>query len=629
MTQMTEEATLVPFEPGRLDGSPVLVLAPHPDDEVLGCGGAVALAVRAGAVVRAVVLTDGAVQGEEERRRQESIEGARRLGCDEPVFWGYGDRSLDPASLDLRERLRRCLIEVSPRIILAPSPAEVHPDHRATALALYRVLQASADDPELDAAVQGVRVATWEVSGLLRPNLLLDVSDVWDDVLAAAKAHVSQLEARPYDDVMDALARARRLTLPLGVRRAEAYHVVDLRWIRTRAASEWAAAQGPSSRLETVDDVAGIDVVVRTQNRPELLREALESLVTQEVAPSSVIVVNDGGVPVDAVCEPFAERLSLGMVEHAEPRGRARAAQAGLDRCSASHVVFLDDDDRLFPEHLATLGGAVARGITVPYSDAVQSVWERGGDGRLELKARHRTFHTDFDHDVLRLVNAIPLLTVALPCQLTREVGGFDSAVDQYEDWDLLLRLAERTPFVHLPWITCEYRIIRSSRSISAANPPGSPGQVAAHRAVWERHGVLEAPERAVRAVLALVAERDQQAERARRLDEELTELRGSFDGVAGELGQMRTELEAERRGHEATGTELDRVRAEEGRLHATAGELVAEVERLHDEERARHEELAALRHEVERLQLLVETMQGTRAWRLHRWLERLRGRRP
>ncbi len=628
MTQMIDESTLVPFAPGRLDGSPVLVLAPHPDDEVFGCGGAVALAVRSGATVQTVVLTDGAAQGEGDRRRTESIESARRLGCPEPVFWGLADRSLDPASDDLAARLRRTLIELRPRVVLAPSPAEVHPDHRAVALAVYRLLQASSDDPELDSAVQGVRLATWEVSGLLRPNLLIDVTDVWDDVLAAAKAHVSQLEVRPYDDVMDALARARRLTLPPGVRRAEALYVVDRRWIRTRAASEWAAAQGPSARLETVAEVAPIDVVVRTQNRPELLRDALDSLAMQDARPSSVIVVNDGGVPVDTVCAPFAERLSLQIIEHVERRGRAYAAQAGLERCTASHVVFLDDDDRLFAEHLAILGAAVGRGVTVPYTDAIQGVWERIGTGQLQPLARHRTFHADFDTDLLLLVNAIPLLTVALPCELVREVGGFDPEVDQYEDWDVLLRLAERTPFVHLPYITSEYRIIRSSGSISAANPPGSTGQVAAHRAVWERHSVLDAPERVIRGVLALIAERDHQAERARRLDEELTEVRGAFDGVSGELGRVQQELASERREHEDLSAELDRVRAEEARLSRTASELVAEVERLHAEEHARHAELHELNQEVERLRGVVEQLRGVFAVRALRFLKRLGGRR-
>ena len=56
---MRSEQEVIPYTAGRLEGSPVLVLAPHPDDEVFGCGGALVQAVRNGTPVRVVVLTDG------------------------------------------------------------------------------------------------------------------------------------------------------------------------------------------------------------------------------------------------------------------------------------------------------------------------------------------------------------------------------------------------------------------------------------------------------------------------------------------------------------------------------------------------------------------------------------------
>ena len=517
---MRPETDLVPYTAGRLDGSPLLVLAPHPDDEIFGCGGALRQAVRSGAEVRVVVLTDGAAQGEAAERREESRAAARQLGLPEPVFWGLADRSLDPADPALAGRLEHLFETVAPRLLLVPSPAEVHPDHRALALVAYRVMQQALPGSKLHPALQATRLVAYEVSAVLRPNLLVDVSDEWDEVLAAAKCFGSQLRVRPYVEVLDAIAAARRLTLPGSVRRAEAYFQVDPRFVRAHSAAEWAAAQGPVTGLESAGAAAPLDVVVRTRNRPDLLREALASVTAQLQQPARLVVVNDGGTPVGEVCRAVAERLDVDLVELDERRGRSAAAQLGLERAAASHVVFLDDDDRLLPEHLLLLGRAVADGVTVPYTDAVQGVWTRDGSGTLVPGGRHRTFGGAFDPLRLRLVNHIPLPTVAIPRQLALEVGGFDPAMDLYEDWDLLLRLAERTPFVRLPAVTVEYRVIPQVGSITGSAAPGSPRQLEALQRIWRRHGLLGTPERLAQAVMGLVAERDRTAELARALDE-------------------------------------------------------------------------------------------------------------
>ena len=96
---MRSEEDLIPYTPGRLEGSPLLVLAPLPDDEVFGCGGVLVQAVNAGAEVRLVILTDGAEQGDPATRRGEAIEAgfeALILRCLEK---GPEDRPRDGAVL--------------------------------------------------------------------------------------------------------------------------------------------------------------------------------------------------------------------------------------------------------------------------------------------------------------------------------------------------------------------------------------------------------------------------------------------------------------------------------------------------------------------------------------------------
>src|SRR3954453_22266405 len=72
---MMREAEAIPYEPSRLRGERLLVLAPHPDDEVIGCGGLVAQHIREGREVRVVVATDGAQAGDAAARESESRRG--------------------------------------------------------------------------------------------------------------------------------------------------------------------------------------------------------------------------------------------------------------------------------------------------------------------------------------------------------------------------------------------------------------------------------------------------------------------------------------------------------------------------------------------------------------------------
>ncbi len=251
MSAMRPEHDLVPYIPGELPGDPILVLAPHPDDEVMGCGGFLARASDEGREIHVIILTDGAAQGEPEERRAESLEAARRLGLSEPVFAGFEDRGLEHDRPELTEAIRHALERTDPRLLLVPSPAEVHPDHRAVALAAYHLLS----DPEVPVR-DDLELVSFEVSAVLRPNLLLDVGAVWSRVRHAVEAFASQLEVHPYLEILEGIATARRLTLGRSVERAEAFFSVPLAFVRSHTASEWASWQGPSAHLEGTEQDA-------------------------------------------------------------------------------------------------------------------------------------------------------------------------------------------------------------------------------------------------------------------------------------------------------------------------------------------------------------------------------------
>jgi len=241
VSRLPNEHQLSPYAPGFPPGRRWLFLAPHADDEVFGPGATLAQASRRGVTVTLVVVTDGAAQGSAVDRETEARGAARELGLPEPRFWRLADRSLDPGERGLQRRLAEALAEAGPEVVFVTSPVELHPDHRALALALQRTLRRWS--------VLGVRrrlpvwVAAYEVGTVLRPNLLVAGDPGWEAKRRAAACYASQLVFRPYDAAMEALGTWRCLTLA-GCERAEAFHLLPVRTVVRRSARAWAAGMG-------------------------------------------------------------------------------------------------------------------------------------------------------------------------------------------------------------------------------------------------------------------------------------------------------------------------------------------------------------------------------------------------
>lgn len=116
-----------------------LVLAPHPDDEVLGCGGTIAAKVRAGASVTVAILTDGrhgGMGGTAEvcaLREAEAIRAGAALGLtpNQVVFFGYEDDRLDEHVTEATERVRGMIATLGVDDLLVPYRRDHHPDHIA------------------------------------------------------------------------------------------------------------------------------------------------------------------------------------------------------------------------------------------------------------------------------------------------------------------------------------------------------------------------------------------------------------------------------------------------------------------------------------------------------------------
>ena len=167
-----------------VDGSSdVLVLSPHPDDEIIGCGGTLAKLIGRGAKVTVVHMTDGSATAglrdatEEERstvRLGEAQEVGRRLGVAELILLKQPDMGLE-CNGETVEALAQMLDRVRPSAVFAPFINDPHRDHRATNQIL-KVAMTSADVGPNSATVFG-----YEVWSFVAPNVLCLIDDQFED----------------------------------------------------------------------------------------------------------------------------------------------------------------------------------------------------------------------------------------------------------------------------------------------------------------------------------------------------------------------------------------------------------------------------------------------------------------
>ncbi len=609
---MQREDSVIPYSATELTGARILALAAHPDDESFGAGGTLAVNAGKAQAIRVWIATDGteqegvvaeAVRGYAAKRREEAVRAAAALGLDAPRFGGLPDRSLAGDHGALAAALSAELEDFEPDLVLCPSPTEIHPDHRALARALYELVAASrAGDPDHD-RFRFLRIGFYELSHPLLPNTLVDIAAVARKKEDALLCFASQQAVRDYVGAMQGLNAYRRLTLS-GSGPVEAFRVVTYPEASTTSFEELRRTIGPSAITDGAHGPAPVSVVIRTRNRPALLKEALESLRAQTARPRQVVVVNDGGASPREVTDGFRDAFDVVLEDPKQRRGRSAVANRGVALATEELVAFLDDDDRCFPDHLERLAAAQRQGPEpVVYADAVTVVYGQGETG-WEPRVRTLQYSLDYDPDYLLLANYVPIHTLLLPRELFRKVGGFDEVLEYSEDWDFLIRLSAETPFRHLRAVTCEYRVFEAQSNDPTHVAAGAGAFQDARRKIFERY-----------------AARRTDAGLGRVLDRMRAQVAYWYDRDGISQGELKFLREAYRRASEA----LER---SEALRQSEKSRLTAENELLHERTAEYDRLLQEAQIEVEGQHGILEEIYASRTWKLHLFLDRLRGRR-
>ena len=199
-----------------------LVLAPHPDDDCFGMGGAIKKMTTAGGRVTVAYFCDGSggvpegrPAGEEigftrrwdekliEIRKNEAQKTAKILGISEQVFFGYPDGKLAAGTAAIKA-LSDLISRVKPDIIFLPSFLDNHGDHRVANEIFINAANAASKILSPDFPVWA-----YEIWTPVFANRLVDISLYIKTKTEAILAHESQLKSRRYDKAILALNQYR------------------------------------------------------------------------------------------------------------------------------------------------------------------------------------------------------------------------------------------------------------------------------------------------------------------------------------------------------------------------------------------------------------------------------------
>lgn len=243
---------------------PALVVAPHPDDEVLGVGGTMAMLAARGEDVHVVIMTKGAppLFSEElvETVRHEAQAAHRVLGLAPTRFLELPAAAVDTIPHhEVNAQLQAVFRQVRPRTVFVPFNGDIHLDHqRIFSSAMVCGRPGTDESPKAIFAYETLSETNWNAPYLtpgFLPNTFVDISHHLELKISAMSAYSSQLKSFPQErsiESLRALAMLRGSTI--GCPAAEAFVLV--RQVHLQAEPGEGSRNGTGSRFDLQPDTA-------------------------------------------------------------------------------------------------------------------------------------------------------------------------------------------------------------------------------------------------------------------------------------------------------------------------------------------------------------------------------------
>jgi LmbE family N-acetylglucosaminyl deacetylase len=226
-----------------------LVIAAHPDDEVLGCGGTIARLAAEGETVCIAILGEGITSRQPQRLKanalsvktlsERSHQVAKMLGATDVFNYSLPDNRFDTVPLlDVTKIIEELVSRVKPDVVFTQHGGDLNIDHVVTFRATLTATRPMAGGKVR--AVYAYEVASsteWALGQFeprFHPNVFFDISETLEKKISAMQSYESEVRCFPHPRSAEALrASAQRWGSVVGVAAAEAFQCVrELRSIR-------------------------------------------------------------------------------------------------------------------------------------------------------------------------------------------------------------------------------------------------------------------------------------------------------------------------------------------------------------------------------------------------------------
>ena len=187
-----------------------------------------------------------------------------------------------------------------------------------------------------------------------------------------------------------------------------------------------------------------VSVIIPTYNRAALVREAIDSVLSQTYRPFELIVVDDGSTDATGgILSQYGRAITVITAVHSGP---SAARNRGIRACRGDFIAFLDSDDIWLPDKLKRQMDFFRDNRDCRVCQT-REVWIRNGR-RVNPRKKHRMYSGWIFEKCLPLCIVSPSSVIMHRCVL-EDVGLFDESMPACEDYDLWLRIAPRYP-IHL-----------------------------------------------------------------------------------------------------------------------------------------------------------------------------------
>jgi LmbE family N-acetylglucosaminyl deacetylase len=218
----------------------ILIVAAHPDDEILGCGGTIKKLVGMGYCAYTLILGEGVTSRDEVRdreRREKELEllkmqandANRFIGVREVFLYDFPDNRFDSVPLlDIIKVVEKVKSEIEPQIVFTHHEKDLNIDHQITCRAVLTATRPTKGECVQEIYAFEVPSSTeWSFPLCYSPNTFVDIGETLEAKIMAMKAYQSELKDYPHPRSLEGIELSAKIWgMKVGLPYVEAFQTV-------------------------------------------------------------------------------------------------------------------------------------------------------------------------------------------------------------------------------------------------------------------------------------------------------------------------------------------------------------------------------------------------------------------